>query len=118
MNFSRGIAAIALLVIVIALVAFSYYNMGQSVDVRLLWFRTFYGMDLNLALLGAFVLGVALTLLYCLYYFVDLGLNVRRLKKRNRALESELAAIRNLPIEEALGCAGLGEETEGKEVAP
>lgn len=118
MNFSRGIAALALLVIVIALVAFSYYNMGQSVDIRLLWLRTFYGLDLNLALLAAFVLGVALTLLYCLYYFIDLGLTVRRLKKRNRALESELVAIRNLPIEEALGGAGLEEEPEGKEVAP
>lgn len=117
MNFSRGIAAIALLVVLIALVAFSYYNIGQSVDIRLLWFRTFYGIDLNLALLGAFVLGVVLTLLYCLYYFVDIGLTVRRLKKRNRALEAELVAIRNLPIEEALGdIAQEQEEPEGKEV--
>lgn len=119
MNFSRGIAAIALLIVVIALMAFPYFNHDQLVDISLWRFRTFYGVDVNVALLGAFLLGVALTLLYCLYYFVDIGLTVRRLKKRNRALEAELVAIRNLPIEEALGDVGQEEEQpEGKEVAP
>jgi len=118
MNVSRAVAAIALLVVVTALVAFSAYNTGQPVDVKLFWFRIYYGVPLIVVLFAAFAIGVALTLLYCLYYFIDLGLNLRRLKKRNRDLEAELVAIRNLPIEEALGQIKPQEEFDGKEVLP
>ena len=117
MNVSRAIAAIALLVVTIAIVAFAVMNPGERVVVNL-GFRAFYDVPMILALFVAFVIGVALTLLYCLYYFVDMGLNVRRLKKRNRDLEAELVAIRNLPIEEALNGIAPLEDVEGKEVAP
>jgi uncharacterized integral membrane protein len=118
MNVSRALAAIALLVVVIALIAFSAYNTGQPVDIKLFWFRAYYGVPLIVALFAAFAIGVGLTLLYSLYYFVDLGLTVRRLKKRTRNLEAELVAIRSLPIEEALGDVKTREEEEeGKEVA-
>jgi uncharacterized integral membrane protein len=117
MNVSRAIAAIALLVVTMAVVAFAVMNPGERVVVNL-GFRTFYDVPMILGLFIAFLIGVALTLLYCLYYFVDMGLNVRRLKKRNRDLETELVAIRNLPIEEALGDIGPLEDVEGKEVAP
>jgi uncharacterized integral membrane protein len=115
MNVSRAIAAIALLVVTMAVVAFAVMNPGERVVVNL-GFRTFYDVPMILALFVAFLIGVALTLLYCLYYFIDLGLNVRRLKKRNRDLETELVAIRNLPIEEALGEMKPVEDVEGKEV--
>ena len=101
MNISRAIAAIALLVIVIAIVAFAVMNPGERVRINLGW-RIYQGVPLIVALFIAFVIGIALTLLYTLYYFIDMGLNVRKLKKRNRALEDELVAIRNLPIEESL----------------
>jgi uncharacterized integral membrane protein len=117
MNVSRAIAAIALLIVTMAVVAFAVMNPGERVVVNL-GFRTFYDVPMILALFVAFLIGVALTLLYCLYYFVDMGLNVRRLKKRNRDLETELVAIRNLPIEEALGDIVPLEDAEGKEVAP
>jgi uncharacterized integral membrane protein len=118
MNVSRAVAAIALLVVVIALIAFSAYNTGQPVDVKLFWFRVYYGVPLIVVLFAAFAIGVGLTLLYCLYYFIDLGLNVRRLKKRNRDLEAELVTIRNLPIDEALRDIKPEEEFDGKEVLP
>ena len=117
MNVSRAIAAIALLVVTMAVVAFAVMNPGERVIVNL-GFRTFYDVPMILALFVAFLIGVALTLLYCLYYFVDMGLNARRLKKRNRDLETELVSIRNLPIEEALGDIGPLGDAEGKEVAP
>jgi len=119
MNVSRAIAAIALLVVTMAVVAFAVMNPGERVVVNL-GFRTFYDVPMILALFVAFVIGVALTLLYCLYYFIDMGLNVRRLKKRSRDLETELVAIRNLPIDEALSDLRPSEEAEGvegKEVA-
>jgi uncharacterized integral membrane protein len=118
MNVSRAVAAIALLVVVIALIAFSAYNTGNPVDVKLFWFRVYYGVPLIVVLFAAFAIGVALTLLYCLYYFIDLGLTVRRLKKRNRELEAELVTIRNLPIDEALGSIKPEEAFDGKEVLP
>jgi uncharacterized integral membrane protein len=117
MNVSRAIAAIALLIVTMAVVAFAVMNPGERVVVNL-GFRTFYDVPMILALFVGFLIGVALTLLYCLYYFVDMGLNVRRLKKRNRDLETELVAIRNLSIEEALGDIVPLEDAEGKEVAP
>jgi uncharacterized integral membrane protein len=101
MNVSRVVAAIALLIITIAIIAFAVMNPGERVIINLGW-RVYYDVPLILALFLAFVIGILLTLLYSLYYFVDLGLTVRRLKKRNRVLEEELVAIRNLPIEESL----------------
>jgi len=118
MTVSRAIAAVALFTIAIALVAFLASNAEPRVDISLFWFRTYYDVRLILALFFAFVIGSVLTLLYCLYYFVDLGLTVRRLKKRNRALEAELVAIRSLPIEEALGEIGPAREEQEKDVVP
>jgi len=115
MNVSRAIAAIALLVVTIAVVAFAVMNPGERVVINL-GFRTFYDVPMILALFVAFVIGVALALLYCLYYFIDMGLAVRRLKRRSRDLETELVAIRNLPIEEALDDLTPAEDAEGKGV--
>jgi uncharacterized integral membrane protein len=113
MNVSRFVAAIALLVIVVALVAFAVRNPGERVMIDLGW-RAYTNVPLVFALFVAFVIGIGLTLLYTLYYFIDLGLNVRRLKKRNKELEKELIALRNLPIEESPE----DESDRGKEVAP
>jgi uncharacterized integral membrane protein len=101
MNVSRVVAAVALLIITIAIIAFAVMNPGERVIINLGWV-SFRDVPMILALFLAFVIGIALTLLYCLYYFVDLSLNARRLKKRNKALEAELLAIRNLPIDESL----------------
>jgi uncharacterized integral membrane protein len=112
MNISRVVAAIALLIITVAIIAFAVMNPDERVGIDLGW-RIYENVPLILGLFLAFLIGIGLTLLYCLYYFVDLGLTVRRLKKRNRTLEDELVAIRNLPIEEPLEEM---EPDEGKEV--
>ena len=112
MNISRVIAAVALLVITVAIIAFAVMNPGERIVLNLGW-RIYQNVPLILALFVAFVIGIVLTLLYSLYYFVEFGLTVRRLKKRNRDLEEELVAIRNLPIEEPLEDLS---PTEGKEV--
>lgn len=112
MNISRVIAAVALLVITVAIIAFAVMNPGERVTINLAW-RVYENVPLILTLFISFVIGIALTLVYSLYYFIDFGLTVRRLKKRNRDLEEELVAIRNLPIEEPPDEVGPG---EGKEV--
>jgi uncharacterized integral membrane protein len=114
MNISRVIAAIALLIITVAIIAFAVMNPSEHVGINLGWVA-YEGVPLILALFVAFVIGIGLTILYCLYYFIDMGLNIRRLKKRNRDLENELVALRNLPLEETQE---EGEPEEGKEVAP
>ena len=114
MNISRVIAAIALLVITIAIIAFAVMNPSERVAISLGWIA-YTGVPLILALFIAFVVGIVLTALYSMYYFVDMGLNVRRLKKRNRDLEDELVALRNLPLEEPADESG---SQEGKEVQP
>lgn len=99
MNLLRVVAAIALLIVTIGIVSFAVMNPGERVTINL-GTRTFEDIPLILALFIAFAIGVVLTLLYTLYYFVDLGLTVRRLKKQNKMLEDELIALRNLPLEE------------------
>jgi uncharacterized integral membrane protein len=114
MNISRVIAAIALLIITIAIIAFAVMNPGERVSISLGWVA-YENVPLILALFSAFVIGIILTVLYTLYYFIDMGLNVRRLKKRNRDLEDELVALRNLPLEEP---SEGSDSQEGKEVQP
>jgi uncharacterized integral membrane protein len=106
MNLPRIIAAIALLIVTLAIIAFGIMNAGPTIESINLGIGRYYEVPLIVALFVAFVVGVIVTLLYCLYYFIDIGLTVRRLKKRNKQLEKELVAIRNLPLEESL------EETE------
>lgn len=102
MNVSRVIAAIALLIVTLAIIAFAILNAGPRIEYINLGLGRYYDVPLIVALFVAFVVGVIVTLLYCLYYFIDLGLSVRRLKKKNKQLEKELVAIRNLPLEESL----------------
>lgn len=114
MNLSRVVAAVALLVITMAIIAFAVMNPGERVLVHLGW-QTYTNVPMILALFIAFVIGIVLTLIYSLYYFVDLGLTVRKLKSRNKTLEKELLAIRSLPLEDSPDEPGPG---AGKEVAP
>lgn len=106
MNLPRVVAAIALLIVTLAIIAFAIINAGPTIESINLGIGLYYEVPLVVALFVAFVVGVIVTLLYCLYYFIDLGLTVRRIKKKNKQLEKELVAIRNLPLEESL------EETE------
>ena len=99
MNISRVIAAIALLIITVAIIAFAVMNPSEHVRINLGWVA-YEGVPLILGLFVAFVIGIGLTILYCLYYFIDMGLNIRRLKRRNRDLENELVALRNMSLEE------------------
>lgn len=106
MNLPRVIAAIALLIVTLAIIGFAIINAGPTIESINLGIGRYYEVPVVVALFVAFVVGVIVTLLYCLYYFIDLGLTVRRIKKKNKQLERELVAIRNLPLEEGL------EETE------
>ncbi len=108
MTVSRVIAAIALLIVLLAVMAFAVMNPDQRVTINL-GFTKYTDVPLVWALFISFVIGILVTLLYCLYYFIDLGLTVRRLKKKTQELESELVAIRNLPVEEEF------EEQSGRE---
>ena len=114
MNLSRVIAAVALLIITMAIISFAVMNPGERVLVHLGW-RTYANVPMILALFVAFVIGICLTLIYSLYYFVDLGLTVRKLKSKNKTLEKELLAMRSLPLEDSPDEPGPG---AGKEVAP
>jgi hypothetical protein len=102
MNLSRVIAGILLLVFVIAMGLFFSRNAGDHiVTIDLLYWKV-YDIDFIWPVFVAFMIGVILTLLYCLYYFIGFGLRIRRLKKDNKSLEKELLALRNLPLDDSL----------------
>lgn len=97
-----AIRAVLIAVIVIAIVAFAIHNIGeyQKVDVNLIW-KSFHRVALVEVVFWSFTVGVVVSLLAFISVYIRLTMNVRSLRKHMRALETELAVLRNRPIEES-----------------
>jgi len=94
--------AIIVAVIVVAIVAFAIHNIGQyqKVDVDLIW-KEFRGVALVEVVFWAFAAGVVVSLAIFISVYVRLTVNLRSVRRHMRALESEVAVLRNRPIEES-----------------
>jgi uncharacterized integral membrane protein len=77
-------------------------NMGQAVDLYLTrpGLPTFEQVPLALALLGAFLLGIATWFLVSIGQMVGHHLAMSRLRREKEALLKELTDLRNLPLED------------------
>ena len=97
-----ALRAIIVLVLVIVVVAIALHNVSpdQRVDVNLIW-KTYAGVALVEIFLWSFALGVLVALLVFITVYIRLVVNVRSLRKKVRALESEVTVLRNRPIEES-----------------
>ena len=97
-----AVRAVLIAVIVIAIVAFAVHNVGeyQRVDVNLIW-KSYSNVALVEVVFWAFVVGVVVSLLAFISVYIRLSVNLRAVKKHMRALEAELAVLRNRPIEES-----------------
>jgi len=105
-----AVRAVLVAIIVIAIVAFAVHNVGeyQRVDVNLIW-KTFPNVALVEIVFWSFAVGVVVSLLAFISVYIRLSVNLRSVRRQMRALESELAVLRNRPIEES---AKLLEESE------
>ena len=95
-------ALVAILVLLV--IAFAYNNFGvdQVVNVHLQpFFIDRIDVPLVTVVFWAFVSGVALSLLLFITTYIKLSLQIHTMKKRIRALESEVTILRNRPIEES-----------------
>lgn len=99
-----ALRAVVVAALIILVVAFAYTNTGpeQKVDVNL---RPIYydyeNVPLVTVVFWAFLGGVVLALLLFITTYIKLSVQMHGAKKRIKALETEVAILRNRPIEES-----------------
>jgi uncharacterized membrane protein YciS (DUF1049 family) len=91
-----------ILVIIAIIIGFALSNSGpdQTVDIDLIWAQR-YDVPILTVVLWSFILGILVSWLLFVSIYLKLS---NRLGKANRAikgLETEVAALRNRPIEES-----------------
>ncbi len=99
------VRAILIALVLILVVAFAYNNFGpdQRVDVNLKPFMANYvDVPLVTVVFWAFVAGVLLSLLLFVTMYIKQAVDLHAFRKRIKALESEVAILRNRPIEESV----------------
>jgi uncharacterized membrane protein YciS (DUF1049 family) len=101
----RAVRAVLVLVLILLLVAFLYNNhfgVDQKVDVRLEpLMANRVGVPLVTVVFWAFAGGAVLSMLLFVSIYVKQSVQAHTNKRRIKALESEVAILRNRPIEES-----------------
>ena len=98
------IRIIIVFIVGILLIVLALENTKYTSDIQI-FYRTYSQMSLSIILLYAFAFGLIVAGFFWLVSEIKLRTELRRQKKENEALLSELTALRNLPLE-------LGQEKE------
>lgn len=113
------VRTVLVLLLLLLVVGFAYNNMAsdQKVAVHLQpLFYNYVDVPLLTIVFWAFMGGAVLSMLLFVAIYLKLSLEARTARKRIRALESEVAILRNRPIEESVellkGADRRNEETE------
>ena len=98
-----AIRSILLILLVICVVAFAYYNTAteQKVSINLIW-ANFIEVPLITVVFWSFVAGVLVSLFVFVSAFIRQSVQIRSSRKRIRSLEGEVTVLRNRPIEESI----------------
>lgn len=94
------IRALIILLGVIALLWLGMQNAGENVDFRF-FTRDYPALDLNLFMLLVFVTGMVFSFLIAVVSEVQLRTKMAQQRREIARLERELAALRNLPLDDA-----------------
>jgi uncharacterized integral membrane protein len=86
-------------IVMILVLAFALQNLEQRTVVRFYTWET-AELPLILFLFEAFVVGLIVWFLVAIFHDLQLRSEIRRIRKENKKLRSELTALRNLPLEE------------------
>ena len=94
------IRALLVILVVMGLLIVALLNSGQKVNIYLTSpnIPTFPNVELPLALLGSFLLGILIWFLVSLYQVVSAKSEGARLRRKNRELARELTDLRNMPV--------------------
>ena len=97
-----AVRAILIAIIVIVVIAFAYYNFNpdQKVAVNLIY-QNYIDVPLVTVVFWSFVSGMIVSLIMFISMYIKLTVQLRSASKRTSALESEVAILRNRPIEES-----------------
>ncbi|MCI0330646.1 MAG: LapA family protein [candidate division Zixibacteria bacterium] len=87
-----------LLVIIVLIVGFSIYNSAQRVAVHLVVSR-YENVPLIVVTYWAFVLGMVVSFLLGIAYYLRITNQMREREKDNKRMSAELTALRNRPID-------------------
>jgi hypothetical protein len=102
MSFLKILRAALLAVIVVAAFAFTMYNAGTRIDlVRLPLVPDRTGMLLVELMLYPLLLGLAAGLSFAVLKLLELQAQLRTERRSRSRVQSELTALRNLPLEDA-----------------
>jgi len=98
------IRAVLVAVLLLLMVGFAYNNMGDNHTVNVnLWpvGPNLQDVQLNVVVFWSIASGVLLSLLLFVTIYIRQTVDTHAYKKRVKALESEVAILRNRPIEES-----------------
>jgi len=97
-----AIWAVLILLLILGMVFFAFNNLTQTVDINLMpLFEDRADVPLLTMVFWSFVSGALLSIFLFITNFIKQSVNNRSAYKKIRALESELAILRNRPIEES-----------------
>lgn len=104
----KSFRMVLLVVVMLIAIFFVVKNPDQRVDINLMFFPTRENVLLVEVLFYALLLGIAVGYSIAGLKILELQSQVRAAKKSRGHLESELTALRNLPLEDAEARAGEG----------
>ena len=96
------IRAVLIAILLIAVVGFAYYNFNpaKTVDIDLIYTQ-YINVPLVTVVFWAFVAGVLVSLILFVSTYIKMSVQLRNTQKNILSLESEIAVLRNRPIEES-----------------
>ncbi len=105
-----AVRAILIVALVLCVVAFVYYNppSQETVKVNLGWVQ-YVKVPLVTVVFWSFVPGVLVSLFVFMSVFIKQSVQLRATRRRIKALEGEVTALRNRPIEESADLVASGE---------
>lgn len=92
------------ILVAIVIVLFLGFSLENSERVQVdLGFQTIQEVPLFIALYFAFAIGLVVWFIVSTFQIMQVKSDLKSCRRENRALQEELTALRNLPLEETLG---------------
>ncbi len=97
-----ALRAILIVFVIVCVVAFAYHNSSPAEKVNIdLIFAKYIEVPLVIVVFWSFMSGLLVSLLIFILVYLRQSVQIHGLHKQVRALESEVTALRNRPIEES-----------------
>jgi predicted PurR-regulated permease PerM len=88
-----------IIIAIAILVGFILYNPDEPVNLHFPW-GDYYNVQLIFVCAVAFIIGMFVTFIYSVFYYLKIAGDIREKNRQIRNLEVELAALRNRSLED------------------